>query len=363
MNMDDAIYKKVAKVLDTLPNGFPATESGVEIKLLKKIFTPEQADLFCDLRLTFETVEEIAQRTGRPLEGLKEMLITMAKSGQLFMIKLGRTRYFKMLPWAFGIYEFQLGRLDREFAELNEEYGPVYRKQFFSTAPQLMQVLPIEEKISDKEEALPYEKVSSIIENGQSFLLNDCICKKQQGLLGRPCDRPVQVCLAIAPIPGVFDNSPQGRVISRSEAYELLKKTEEEGLVHLSGNVQYGPIYICNCCKCCCGVLRAINELGIPAADVVNAHYYAEIDPDKCISCGLCLDERCQVGAIEEGEDAYRIIRDRCIGCGLCVSTCPAEAVRLVHKGKEELVTPPLTEEAWFEERGRKRGVDFSTYK
>ncbi|MBU2234742.1 MAG: 4Fe-4S binding protein, partial [Proteobacteria bacterium] len=121
--------------------------------------------------------------------------------------------------------------------------------------------------------------------------------------------------------------------------------------------------YICNCCKCCCGVLRSINELGIPAADVVNSHYYAEIDPDKCISCGLCLDERCQVGAIEEGEDAYRIARDRCIGCGLCITTCPAEAVRLVHKDQDQLVPPPLTEDAWFEERGRKRGVDFSTYK
>jgi electron transport complex protein RnfB len=363
MNMDDAIYKKVAKVLDTLPNGFPATESGVEIKLLKKVFAPEQADLFCDLRLTFETVEEIAQRTGRPLEGLKERLVSMAKSGQLFMIKLGRTSYFKMLPWILGIYEFQLGRLDKEFAELHEEYGPVYARQFFSKIPQLMQVLPIEGKISDKEEALPYEKVSSVIENGQSFLVNDCICKKEQGLLGRPCDRPLQVCLAIAPIPGIFDNSPQGRVISRSEAYELLKKTEEEGLVHLSGNVQNGAFYICNCCKCCCGVLRSINELGIPAAEVVNSHYYAEIDPDKCAACGLCLDERCQVGAIEDGEDAYWIIRNRCIGCGLCVSTCPAEAIRLVHKGKEELVTPPLTEEAWFEERGQKRGVDFSIYK
>lgn len=117
--MDDAIYKKVAKVLDTLPNGFPSTESGVEIKLLKKVFTREQADLFCDLRLTFETVEEIAKRTGRPMEGLEEMLISMAKSGQLFMIKLEATRYFKMLPWVFGLYEFQLGRLDREFAELN----------------------------------------------------------------------------------------------------------------------------------------------------------------------------------------------------------------------------------------------------
>jgi len=363
MNMTDDVYKRVAGVLDTLPNGFPATESGVEIKLLKKVFTPEQADLFCEMRLTFETADEIAGRTGRPLEGLEERLVGMSKSGQLFMVKLGKTRYFKMLPWAVGIYEFQLGRIDKEFAELIEEYAPVFSRQFFSKMPQVMQVLPIEEKISDKEEALPYEKVSSIIENGQSFLVNDCICKKEKGLLGKPCDRPVQVCLAIAPIPGVFDNAPMGRVISRSEAYALLKKTEEKALVHLTSNLQYGSFYICNCCKCCCGVLRSINEFGIPAGEVVNSHYYAEIDPDLCTRCGLCSDERCQVGAIEEGEDAYRIIRDRCIGCGLCISTCPAEAVRLIHKDPEKRVPPPITEETWFDERGKGRGVDFSAYK
>jgi electron transport complex protein RnfB len=361
--VNDNVYKRLANVLDTLPNGFPSTESGVEIKLLKKVFLPEQADFFCEMRLTFESVEEIAVRTGRPLEGLKEILINMAKSGQLFTIKLGATRYFKMLPWVFGIYEFQSARLDREFAELHEVYAPVFGKQFFSTMPQLMQSLPIEDKISDREEALPYEKVSTMIENGQSFLVNDCVCKKEKGILGKPCDRPIQVCLAVAPIPGIFDNSPEGRVISKNEAYELLKMTEQKGLVHMTSNVQNGSFYICNCCKCCCGVLSAINQLGMPAAEVLNAHYYAEIDQDRCVCCGLCVDERCQVGAIEEREDAYRIIRDRCIGCGLCVSTCPAEAVRLIHKEKEKRLTPPITEEAWFDERAKERGVDFSVYR
>ena len=361
--MMDSVYRRLAKVLDALPNGFPTTESGVEIRLLKKVFTPVQADLFCEMRLSFETVEEIAERTGRPIEGLKEALVNMSKAGQLFTIKLGATRYFKMLPWVFGIYEFQCGRLDSEFAALVEEYEPVYGKQFFSTMPQLMQVLPIEEEISEKEEALPYERITSIIESGRSFIVNDCICKKKNGLLGKMCDRPLQVCLAVAPIPGVFDNSPEGRVISQSEAYELLKMTEEKGLVHLTSNVQNGSFYICNCCKCCCGVLGAINELGIPAAEVINTHYYAEIDPERCVNCGLCLEERCQVGAVEEGAGAYRIIRDRCIGCGLCIGTCPGEAIRLIHKGQGERVPPPVTEEAWFDERGKRRGVDFSAYK
>lgn len=361
--MNDDVYHKLAKVLDTIPNGFPATESGVEIQLLKKIFTPDEADLFCDMRLKFETAEQLAERTGRPLEGLEDKLIAMKNRGEIFGVKMGDTWIFKMVPWAIGIYEYQLPRLDREFAEMNEHFAPEFGRQFFSETPQLMQTLPIEEEISVEQEALPYEKVSTLIDSGQAFLVNECICKKEQGLLDNPCDRPLGVCMAIAPVPGVFDDSPIGRVITREEAYKLLEECEENALVHLTGNVQQGRFYICNCCGCCCGVLDGINKLGIPASTVINSHYYAVIDQDLCSDCGICAEERCQVNAISETEDAaYDVIRERCIGCGLCVSTCPTEAVKLVRKSADRLVAPPLDEREWFQERGRRRGVDFSQY-
>ncbi len=357
------VYNRLAKVLDTLPNGFPSTESGVEIRLLKKIFTPEDADLFCDLRLTFETVEQIAERTGRSLDGLEERLTGMQERGELFGLDLGGIKFFRMLPWVFGIYEFQLQRMDRELAEMSEEYMSVYGKQFFENKPQLMQVVPIEREIPNKQEALHYEQVSNIIKNARSFMANECICKKEQGLLDNPCDKPLEVCMAFAPITGVFEDTPTGRVISREEAYALLNKAEEAGLVHLTWNIENGHFFICNCCGCCCGVLRSINELGLSASDVINSYYYAEIDPDECTACGTCMDERCQVRAIEEDGEAYRVIRERCIGCGLCVSTCPSEAVKLVRKSEEEIESPPPDENAWYEERGRRRGVDFSEFK
>lgn len=361
--MTDDVYAQLAKVLDTLPNGFPRTDSGVEIRLLKRIFTPAQAELFGRLRLTFETVEEIAARTGMPLEGLKPALMDMASRGQIFTIKPGGIRYFRMLPWVFGIYEFQLDSMDSEFAELNEAYWPYLTKQFFSETPQLMQTLAVEETVPSPQEALPYEKVSAIIEKGCSFMVNECICKKEKGLLGAPCDRPLHVCMGIALVPGAFDKTPSSRTLTKEEAYALLKMTEDAGLVHLISNVQHGHYFICNCCKCCCGVLRAINQFGVPASQVVNSHYYAEIDGDLCTGCGICADSRCQVGAIVEDGDIYRVLREGCIGCGLCVTACPAEAVRLVRKDPDEIEAPPLIEEAWFDERGRRRGVDFSAYR
>ncbi len=81
--MTDEKYHKLAKVLDTLPNGFPSTDSGIEIQILKKIFTPPEADLFCELRLTPETAEQIANRTGRSIEDLEERLIKMWERGEI----------------------------------------------------------------------------------------------------------------------------------------------------------------------------------------------------------------------------------------------------------------------------------------
>jgi ferredoxin len=362
--MNDESYYKLAKVLDTLPNGFPSTESGIEIRILKKVFEPQEAELFCDLRLMPETATQISERTGRPLEGLEQKLVSMGQKGELLAYELDGVWTFKMVPWVVGIYEFQLKRMDREFAAMCEEYSMHWGAQFMRYGPQMMQVIPIEKEIPVKQEALTYQQVSGLIENAQSYILNECLCKKKQGLLDQPCSKPTEVCLGLDPLPGVSEKGSWGalggKAITKEEAYEVLRKAEEGGLVHLTSNIESGHWYICNCCGCCCGVLRAIN-MGIP--NVVNSHYYAEIDPELCIACGICADERCQVKAIDKGDDFYSVITKRCIGCGLCASACPEEAIKMVHKRPEERSYPPKDDNAWLEERGRQRGVDFSQYK
>jgi Na+-translocating ferredoxin:NAD+ oxidoreductase subunit B len=353
------IYRNLAKVLDTLPNGFPETKSGVELSILKKVFEPDEAELFCDLKLTFETPEEIAARTGRPLEGLADKLYSMWKNGLVFMVDFGVSKVYKMMPWVFGIFEFQVNRMDRQFAELVEAYRELHH-QFFNNTPQLMTVVPVEKQIPATHVALPYESVSAIIEKGLSFGVAQCVCKQTKNLLDKGCKKPQEVCIGIAPVPGVFETHFWGRPISMEDARKILDMAEENALVHLSWNIQDGQFFICNCCGCCCEVLRSMTELGCEHS--VNSSFYAFIDPETCIGCGVCGDERCQVNAIAEEGDVRIILKDKCIGCGLCVSTCPADAISLVRKPAGDVVRPPANENSWYLERGKIRGVDFSKY-
>lgn len=349
--MSDQVYYKLREVLDTIPNGFPATDSGVEIKLLKKIFTEEEAGLAVQLKLHFESVDDIAKRTGLDRGYLDAKLREMGRKGQLFRINFAGTPVFKLLPFVFGIYEFQLPRLDREFAELFDEYADkVFRKEFFSHTPALMKVVPVGVEVAPESTVEPYESVVKLIEGAKSWMVNDCICKKEKALMGHRCDRPMEVCLAFAPVENAFDRAPSGRAITKEEAYRILKQAEEAGLVHMTSNTATGHIYICNCCECCCLPLSSIRKISRNATAASN--YRAVVDRELCTACGICAD-RCQAGAVEIGDCA--VIGD-CIGCGLCSTTCPASAIRMVRVAPDEEPAVPRTELEWFAERAKSRG-------
>jgi electron transport complex protein RnfB len=128
------------------------------------------------------------------------------------------------------------------------------------------------------------------------------------------------------------------------------------GLVHSVSNVIEGVFYVCNCCGCCCGVLRGITEYGIEHS-IARANYYAVIEEDECANCGICV-ARCQVNAISEKSEMAIVDRARCIGCGLCVSGCPVGAVRLEKRHGAEIVHPPENFEAWEHERMKSREHD-----
>lgn len=340
--MSESVYEKLAAHLDAMPQGFPSTESGVEIKILKKVFSEDEAEVASQLKLVPETAEQVAERLGRDLEEMAEILERMTSKGQISAMGPKEARMYNAFPFLVGIHEFQLARIDKEYAELFDQYlEEALAERLGEIAPSQVRVYPVEEAIPDKINILPFEQVSELVERAQAWAVSDCICRKEKELVGKRCDSTMNNCIAFSQDPNGFDIEYRGaRKISKEEALDLLKKAEEEGLVHNSWNIQESHMFICNCCDCCCAIMRGVKMAKSPHF-LAKSNYYAEIDPATCVACGVCADERCPVGAIDEGEESYEVNRERCIGCGVCVVTCPSGALSLQRKPEDEIEVPP----------------------
>lgn len=188
-----------------------------------------------------------------------------------------------------------------------------------------------------------------------TFRVRDCICRLQQDLEGtRKCTFPLHVEL-IFYTGRESAEPPVLPFVTKEEALAVLDKTEKIGLVHTVSNVAEGVFYVCNCCGCCCGILRGITEFGIEKS-VAAANYYSVIDPEKCVGCGTCI-KRCQVHAITSKDEISVVDRLKCIGCGLCVTGCPATVAHLEKKTEEEIVNPPENFSKWEYDRLVNRGL------
>ena len=335
------VYKRLAKKLDEMPTGFPATKSGVELKILRRIFSPEDAAMALKLKPLPETAEEVAGRLGQPVEEVRVTLDGMAEKRQIGSMKMGGRQVYMLAPFVLGIYEFQLERLDKELVDMVEEYMPELAKGIGEKGPSMARVVPVNQPIKAELQVLRYEDMQRMIEEAKSFQLMDCICRKSMALLGKPCDHTLETCLVFSKDEGAFDYfSFAGRIISKEEALEVLDATEREGLIHCTYNVQEGQMFVCNCCVCCCGILRSVKEFDAPYA-LARSNFVAFINQDSCSACGACADERCQMEAIVEEDGTYTVLGERCIGCGVCILTCPTESISMVRRPEAERDVPP----------------------
>ncbi len=333
-----AVYEKLAKHLDDLPAGYPSTSTGVELRILKRLFTPEEAEIATTLTMMPEAAAAIADRTGRDAAALAEVLAEMSRKGLIFRISKGDKTLYSAAQFVVGIWEYHLNSLDEGLIRDVNEYMPaLLKKGWLEVKTKQMRIVPVSKSIAAGMTVTPYEAAEEIINAQSKIVVSPCICRKEQKMVGKGCDKPAEVCLAFGAGAYYYEQNGLGRSIDKAEALEILKAGVDAGLVLQPGN-QQKPMNICMCCGCCCGILKNMRTLDKPA-HVVHTNYYAQVDEDLCTACEACVD-RCQMDAITV-DDAARVYLDRCIGCGLCVTDCPTEAITLGQKAEGSRYLPP----------------------
>ncbi len=331
------VYQRLARHLDNLPGGFPSTGSGVELRILRRLFSPAEAELALHVSLIPEKARVIARRAGISRDEAGRRLEEMGRKGLITALvpESGAVQY-TAAQFVIGIWEFHVNDLDPQLVRDFDEYLPYLTREALKR-PQL-RTIAVNRSLGPQLTVLPYERAEELVSKARKYLVAPCICRRERRIAGEGCCAPEETCVIFDTGADVYERNGLGRVIDRQETLDILARADDAGLVLQPGNSR-NPSNICCCCGCCCGILRSIKKFPKPAT-LVSSPFVVSVIPESCNGCGTCTT-RCQMGALRLDADTVELDPDRCIGCGLCAATCPTDSLVLVRKRESEQPTVP----------------------
>jgi NADPH-dependent glutamate synthase beta subunit-like oxidoreductase/NAD-dependent dihydropyrimidine dehydrogenase PreA subunit len=287
-------------------------ETDPEYKILDPVVTDEMAEVGLGLKVRkYLSSAEVAWNVGKPEDYCVEQLLKLADAGVCKFEQAKDGSYSWFLPiWVPGIMEMMVGNKANaeKYPVIGECFEEYTRRRTAMLAPNmpvgngLMRVIPVEKAISGETKARSFEEVSSYVENARTLSVSDCSCRRARRLMGEGCGHlEKDMCIQLDDGAEYYIRTGKARRITKEEAYEILKRAEDNGLVHETPNLE-GPgktLAICNCCGCSCFSLRVGEYYN--AFDFVRSNYVSKVDPEKCVACGQCV-ENCQVNAVKLGQ-------------------------------------------------------------
>jgi Fe-S-cluster-containing hydrogenase component 2 len=189
-------------------------------------------------------------------------------------------------------------------------------------------IIPVNVAIPDPRAVLPIDIVSEMIKKEPLMAVSECYCRLASREKGKTCEHMTECCFMFNEAAESLIEAGVARKINYDEAMTIIRKAELEGLVHHVDNAEGHINSLCNCCSCCCPVIKAEQRgkknIGAPSRFVVK------YEPEKCTMDGACV-RICPVFAISMGDERVYDL-DLCIGCGLCVTVCPEGAIHMISR-------------------------------
>jgi ferredoxin len=352
--MSDEVYDGLIDNLMRIGGAVPIYKCEEFTALIRALFNPQEADLAAAMPVGMQPVEAISGHVDRPVDTIVPLLESMADKGLVFHQVRNEKPHYKLMAVLPGFFEFQfmkggttehdrtMARLFKDYFEKMAELTAGANLELLRKITPFSRVIPVEKEVAGGSEIQPYEAVSEYIRHSEYISVSTCYCRHYGELLGDPCDKPKQNCMAFGPNAKFAKERGYGRLVSKEEALQILDDAEKAGLVHMSSNTSKYIDFICNCCPCHCGIVKSFLEMDLPSLGAVSS-FRLKIDEEACIGCEDCV-ERCPTNALVVEEEVVRVDLRRCIGCGLCNSACPSEALSM--ERREDAPAPPWDHKA-----------------
>lgn len=352
----ESIYRQLQRKLNTIGVGLPESTEGYDLTYLKWLFTEEQAEFALKMERGHHTCEEIAESMGISVEEAREALTELGKVGLVyhFVDQDGILKYYLVSSY-HGIFEWNLFRPDEAWIKPMVKHNIDGMSKVFinSETPMFRYIPSCPEKVENG--CLDVDDKERMIRSKRRILRIPCFCRlASQGYAGKNVCRTdpddYSVCIVFNDFADFFHGElGVGEEITADEALELVRKAEDKGYMHAVMNTT-AEEGICNCCKCCCGILLGIRKFGTGKAGGALSNYAVQRDETKCVNCGACA-KRCATRTLHFTDGKLVFNPANCIGCGLCLSVCKQGALKLFRKPDEQIHYPIAASYTYLNDR------------
>ena len=285
-----------------------------EYRILAPIVDDDMCDVMMHMRLEANrTAEELARRCKKDVAFVQQQLDKLMVAGVARQREVdGQICYYYPI-WVPGIMEGILANREQcdRYPDLGACFEEYTRRRLEVLVPTLnsgkagmsfMRVMPVMSAIENDSRTASYDEVATLIENATAISVGPCSCRRARRLMGEGCGHLEEdMCMYLNENAINYSNTGAHRLVSKEEAYEILRRAEDNGLVH---EINQTPGFedataICNCCGCSCFALR-IAEM-FRSKNAIRSNFVARVDKEKCVACGQCV-ENCQTNALRLGQ-------------------------------------------------------------
>lgn len=313
--------EKIIMLANSIDGNPPDMENGrtaedPDVKLLASVINDDEAEAALLCTASPQTVEQIAANAGVDPESIRERIESLAQKGVLLCYEENGEIVYHRVPWAPGIYEHCILNKATQGYEVSKCFdnamnsGNAMLAGSFPVGRGTLRVIPIAKSVRADQHIATYEEVRTYLDQSDIYSAADCACRLSKRYIGQPCQHTVEgMCIQVGVEADYYIRTGRAHRITREEAEALLLKAEREGLVHqiFNNEGENKSTFICNCCGCSCGSLRATSVFRTP--DTNRSNYVAEVDKDKCVACGACV-ENCNANALRLGDALCESCRD-----------------------------------------------------
>jgi len=371
-------YKRAAQIINGA-GGTPFPISDTLLAILRHIIPNEEDLSFIKhfKRKTSQTMEQLKETSGLSEEEILEDVEKLAKIGLIFNQP---NRYgvmvYRLMPFIdVGVFEYTfMGPLEdneenRKLAKLFHDLSSGVKDKliqdydivvnFVNNRLPVDRTIPFTENKATGEEIeilldetievpeekiLPVQKVEDLVEKFDDIAVGHCFCRHQQDLMDNPCKQTDirENCFTFGKSARYTSSQGFSRLISKEEALYIIRRSDDDGLVHKAYHPHFDTnkdeTSLCICCNCCCG------QAGPNTFNVNKTNYIAHVDPEICSGCGTCV-EVCHTSTMHLNDDGIATLGERpCIGCGVCAYNCPEKAISLKEHERIVRFIPPRPE-------------------